>query len=67
MKPSEIITYLNNLADEFQRMKFVKDERACREAAALIAQHNSAQLTSLTMTLGDQVFNMMTGQHDERL
>ena len=60
MKPSEIITYLSNLADEFQRMKFVKDERACREAAALIAQHNSAQLSRLQMTLGEQVFDLMT-------
>ena len=60
MTPSEIIIYLCNLADDFDLQQRHKESIYLREAASLVASHTSQQLRSLTMTLGDQVFNMMT-------
>lgn len=62
MKPSQIITYLVNLADDFDLQQRHTESIYLREAAALVASHTSTELTRCTMTLGDQVFDMMTGQ-----
>ena len=67
MKPSEITRYLSNLATDFELQGRDTEAIYLREAAALVASHVGSQLTRCTMTLGDQVFNMMTGQPDERL
>ena len=60
MKPSEIITYLSNLADDFELQDRHTEAVYLREAAALVASHTSSELSRLTMTLGEQVFDMMT-------
>ena len=62
MTPSAIITYLNALADDFDLQQRHKESIYLREAAALVASHTSQQLTCLRMTLGEQVFDMMTGE-----
>lgn len=62
MTPTAIITYLNALADDFDLQQRHKESIYLREAAALVASHTSTELTRCTMTLGDQVFDMMTGQ-----
>lgn len=62
MTPTAIITYLSAVADDFDLQQRHKESIYLREAAALVASHTSQQLTSLRMTLGDQVFDMMTGQ-----
>lgn len=67
MKPSEITTYLQHLAEDFELQGRHSEAIYLREAAALVVSHTSTQLTRCTMTLGDQVFDMMIGQHDERL
>ena len=60
MKPSEIITYLSNLADDFDLQQRHSESIYLREAAALVASHTTSQISRLTMTLGDQVFDLMT-------
>ena len=60
VKPSEIITYLSNLADDFELQDRHTEAVYLREAAALVASHTSSELSRLTMTLGEQVFDMMT-------
>ena len=60
VKPSEIITYLSNLADDFDLQDRHTEAVYLREAAALVASHTSSELSRLTMTLGEQVFDMMT-------
>lgn len=61
MKPSEITTYLQHLADDFELQNRHSEAIYLREAAALVASHTTSQLTRCTMTLGEQVFDMMTG------
>lgn len=60
MKPSEIITYLSNLADDFDLQQRHSESIYLREAAALVASHTSYEISRLTMTLGEQVFDLMT-------
>lgn len=60
MKPSQIANYLRNLADDFDMQSRETEAIYLREAAALVISHQWQQLTSCTMTLGDQVFDMMT-------
>lgn len=61
MAPSEIINYLTTLADDFDLQQRHTESIYLREAAALVASHTAQELRSLTMTLGNQVFDMMTG------
>ena len=67
MKPSEIITYLSNLADDFDLQQRHSESIYLREAAALVASHTSSELSRLTMTLGEQVFDMMTAPPEPKL
>lgn len=60
MKPSEITQYLSNLATDFELQGRDTEAIYLREAAALVASHVGSQLTRCTMTLGDQVFDMMS-------
>ena len=59
MKPSEIITYLSNLADDFDLQQRHSESIYLREAAALVASHTTSQISRLTMTIGDEVFEML--------
>lgn len=65
MKPSEITNYLRNLADDFELQGRHSEAIYLREAAALVVSHYWQELTRCTMTLGDQVFDMMTGQTND--
>ena len=64
MKPSELITYLTNLADDFELQGRHSEAIYLRESASIVASHTAGLLTRCTMTLGDRVFNMMTGTTD---
>lgn len=59
MKPSEIITYLSNLADDFDLQQRHSESIYLREAAALVASHTTREISRLTMTIGDEVFDMI--------
>lgn len=61
MKPIELIEYLQNLADDFDMAKRNQEARFLREAASIIAASTTRELTRLTRTIGDEVFDMMTG------
>ena len=61
MKPIELIEYLQNLADDFEMAKRGQEARFLREAASIIAGSTSRELTRLTRTIGDDVFDMMSG------
>ena len=62
MKPSEIINYLQHLAEDFELNQRHSEAIYLREAAGLVASHTATQLTRCTMTLGEQVFDMMMGK-----
>ena len=62
MKPFEIINYLQHLAEDFELNQRHSEAIYLREAAALVASHTTGELTKLTMTLGDRVFDMMTAK-----
>lgn len=64
VKPSELITYLQHLADDFELNSRHTEAIYLREAAGIVASHTMTQLTRCTMTLGDRVFDMMTGTPD---
>lgn len=66
MTPLAITNYLRDLADDFELQGRHAEAIYLREAAALVTSHQWQQLTRCTMTLGDQVFDMMTG-NNERL
>jgi len=57
-----LIRYLQQLADDFDLQQRHSESIYLREAAALVASHTSSELSRLTMTLGDQVFDMMTAK-----
>lgn len=61
MKRPQIIQYLQNLADDFQLNQRHKEAIYLREAASIIASATTHELSRLTLTLGDEVFDMMTG------
>ena len=61
MNIPELIKYLQGLAEDFDLQQRHTEAIYLREAASVVASHTVGQLTSLRMTLGDQVFDMMTG------
>ena len=61
MTPVQLIEYLQNLADDFEMTQRKQEAKFLRQAAAIIAQSTTRDLTRLTMSMGDEVFDMMTG------
>lgn len=59
MKPSEIINYLQHLAEDFELNQRHSEAIYVREAAALVASHTTREISRLTMTIGDEVFDMI--------
>ncbi len=61
MTPVQLIEYLQNLADDFDMTQRKQEAKFLRQADAIIAQSTTRDLTRLTMSMGDEVFDMMTG------
>ncbi len=61
MTPVQLIEYLQNLADDFEMTQRKQEAKFLRQASAIIAQSTTRDLTRLTMSMGDEVFDMMTG------
>jgi hypothetical protein len=57
----QLIEYLQNLADDFEMTQRKPEAKFLREAAAIVARSTTHELTRLTVTMGDEVFDMMTG------